>query len=117
MTTVSILPIPTDNGISYQAIAADKKATGRTAGEALDALTPQLPPEQTNTLIILHSQNPDQFFTLQQQERLAELMDLWRHARDNGQTLPPEQQDELEQLMEAELNASTQRTIDKEGTK
>lgn len=50
------------------------------------------------------------FFTAEQQVRLSELMDLWRAARDRRQTLPPEQQAELDSLVEAELRAATERT-------
>lgn len=37
-------------------------------------------------------------------------MSLWRTARDRGQTLPPEQQAELDSLVEAELRSATART-------
>ena len=56
------------------------------------------------------SSNPDEFFTTQQQKRLSELMNLWRAARDRGQTISPKQQAELEILVEAELKAATVRT-------
>ena len=43
MTKVAILPVPTESGaISYSAVAGDKQTKGKTAGEALDALTAQL---------------------------------------------------------------------------
>ncbi len=54
--------------------------------------------------------NPDELFTTEQQKRLSELMNLWRLARDRGQTLSPKQQAELESLVEAELKAATVRT-------
>jgi hypothetical protein len=54
--------------------------------------------------------NPDEFFTTEQQKRLSELMNLWRAARDRGQTLSPIQQAELKSLVEAELKAATVRT-------
>jgi hypothetical protein len=42
MTTVAILPISDASGESiYREIAGDKQSIGRTAGEALDALTAQ----------------------------------------------------------------------------
>ena len=50
------------------------------------------------------------FFSAEQQQRLSDLMNLWRTARDEGQTLPPEQQAELDSLVEAELKAATART-------
>jgi hypothetical protein len=53
----------------------------------------------------------DWFFSAEQQQRLSDLMNLWRTARDEGQTLPPEQQAELDSLVEAELKAATARTV------
>jgi hypothetical protein len=38
-------------------------------------------------------------------------MNLWRTARDQGQSLPPKQQAELDNLVEAELKAATARTV------
>ncbi len=52
----------------------------------------------------------DRHFNVGQQERLSELMTLWRSARDRGQELPPEQQAELNDLVELELQAATTRT-------
>lgn len=54
--------------------------------------------------------SPDELFTTEQQKRLSRLMNLWRTARDEGQTLSPKQQAELESLVEAELKAATVRT-------
>ena len=43
MATVSILPISDPKGEkSYRALAGDKHSEGKTAGQALDALTAQL---------------------------------------------------------------------------
>jgi hypothetical protein len=111
MTTVAILPVSDASGKrSYRAIAGDKQSTGKTAGEALDALTAQLEGDEFSTLLIIQSFRPDWFFSTQQQQRLSNLMNLWRTARDEGQTLPPEQQSELDSLVEAELKAATART-------
>ncbi len=52
----------------------------------------------------------DWFFSAEKQQRSSELMNLWRTARDEGPTLPPEQQAELDSLVEAELKAATART-------
>ena len=52
----------------------------------------------------------DWFFSAEQQKRLSDLMNLWRTARDRGQTISPEQQAELDSLVEAELKAATART-------
>ena len=59
--------------------------------------------------MIVQQFRPDQFFTAEQQQRLCELMSCWRAARDTGQTLPPDEQVELEALVEAQLEGSAQR--------
>ncbi len=110
MTKVAILPEPAEDGAStYRAIAGEHQSVGKTAGEALDALTALLPADQTGTLVIVQNQRPDAFFTAEQQNRLQELMARWRRARDRGQSLPPDEQAELEALVDAELRASTAR--------
>jgi hypothetical protein len=53
---------------------------------------------------------PDDLFTAAQQARLAELMARWRAARDEGRTLPADEQAELVALVEAELAASAARS-------
>jgi hypothetical protein len=110
MTKVAILPVPTGKGgITYTAVAGNKRSYGATAGEALDALTAQLSGDDNGTLIIVQSRQPDRFFDAAQQQRLAELTDRWRSARDQGQTFPAEEQAELEALVEAELRAAAAR--------
>ena len=110
MTKVAILPIPTEHGeFSYCAIAGAKHAHGKTAGEALDALTAQLSADEASTLIIVQSLRPDCFFTAAQQQRLDALMARWRTMRDQGATLPANEQTELEALIAAELQASAAR--------
>jgi hypothetical protein len=74
------------------------------------ALTAQLEGSEFGSLLIIQSFRPDWFFSAEQQQRLSELMNLWRTARDRGQTLPPEQQAELDSLVKAELKAATART-------
>lgn len=111
MTTVAILPSSdVDGEKSYRAIAGDKYSVGKTAGQALDALTAQLGDIEFSTLLVIQSFRPDSFFGAEQRERLSELMNLWRLARDQGQELQPEQQAELNSLVEMELRAATART-------
>jgi hypothetical protein len=111
MTTVAILPISdSSGGKSYRAIAGDKISVGKTAGQALDALTVQLDEPEFSGLLVIQNFHPDSWFSAAQQERLAELMRLWRLARDQGQPLQPDQQAELDTLVEAELRAATART-------
>jgi hypothetical protein len=108
---VAILPVLTPTGaITYRAVAGERQSQGRTAGEALDALTTQLPDEEVGTLVIVQSLRPDRFFGADQQERLAELMERWRAARDSGTTLPTAEQAELAALIDEEVRASGRRT-------
>jgi hypothetical protein len=75
----------------------------------LDALTAQLSADEASTLIIGQSLRPDRFFTAAQQQRLDALMARWRTLRDQGATLPADEQAELEALIAAELQASAAR--------
>ncbi len=59
MTTITILLEKAD---SYRAFAGDKESTGRTAGEALDALTVQLADDESGTLVIVRKRKADQLF-------------------------------------------------------
>ncbi|NOT53647.1 MAG: hypothetical protein HOP18_03490 [Deltaproteobacteria bacterium] len=111
MIKVSIVPISTGQGeLAYHAVASEKQAQGKTAGEALDALTAQLSADETSTFVIVQSLRPDHFFTVDQQQRLTTLMERWRTARDQGSTFPVEEQTELEALVAEELRASAART-------
>ena len=110
MTTVAILPESTIAGEpAYRAIAGACQSVGKTAGEALDALTTQLPQEEAGTLVVVQQLRPDRFFTAQQQTRLKELMAQWRAARDAGASLPTGDQAELDALVDAELRAAGER--------
>ena len=111
MNTVAILPIAEPNGeTSYQATLGSTHSTGKTAGQALDALVAQLDEPNFKGLLVLQSFRPDTLFSQAQQVRLSELMTLWREARDQGKEIPPEQQSELDRLVELELEAAIERT-------
>ena len=69
-------------------MAGDKLSEGKTPGEALDALTVQLSEEETSTLVIVQNLRPDHFFNVEQQRRLADLMNRWRIAREMAFGLP-----------------------------
>lgn len=56
-----------------------------------------------------HNWVPDEFFTEEQCQRLAELKTRWRTALDAGGKLPAEEQAELEALVDTELIASGRR--------
>src|SRR6266567_9312842 len=107
MTKVAILPESAQSGqVTYRAIAGRRQSVGKTAGEALDALTSSLPEKEIDTLVIVQHQRPDQFFTAEQQARLNELMARWRAARDAASTLSPAEQAELDNLVDAEVRAA-----------
>lgn len=110
MTTIVILPESgSPEATTYRAVAGGRESLGKTAGEALDALTPQLTEDEKGTLVIVQHWSGDDFFTVQQQRRLAELMTQWRKARDEGRELSSDEQTELESLIEAETKGSGQR--------
>jgi hypothetical protein len=106
MTTIAILP---ENSTGFRAVAGKFQSVGRTPGEALDALTAQLDEAERGTFLVVQPLRPDAFFTVQQQQRLRELMDRWRAARDTGNTLPAEEQTELDALVDAETRATAAR--------
>ncbi|MFY9557509.1 MAG: sigma-70 family RNA polymerase sigma factor [Blastocatellia bacterium] len=110
--TITILPEGVGkDGVTYRAISGARQSEGKTPGEALDALAKQLNEEEAGTLVIVQNHKPDHFFTAQQQERLGELMTRWRSARDANETLPAEEETELENLIEAELKAASNRAL------
>ena len=76
----------------------------------LDTLTAQLDDVEFGTLLVIQSFRPNSCFSTEQQARLEELMNLWQSAQDQGQELPPEQQRELNSLVELELKAATARS-------
>jgi hypothetical protein len=101
LITITILPEKTN---SYLAVAGDKESMGRTAGEALDALTSQLEEEESGTLVIVQNCKADEFFNAAQRERLTTLTQLRKAGN-----LSTEEERELESLVEAELDGARQR--------
>ena len=111
MTSVTILPVPSgQGGVSYCAASNGKRSQGATAGEALDALTAQLDDAQKGSLVIVQDWRPDEFFTAEQQHRLAELMARWRASRESGTQLSGEEEAELDALVDAELEGAAARS-------
>jgi len=110
MTKVAILAERSAKGVTmYRAVAGARQALANTAGAALDALTAQLSPDESGTLVVVQNHRPDRFFTAEQQRRLEELMSQWRLARDAGKELSPSEQSELKSLVDAEVLASGER--------
>jgi hypothetical protein len=111
MTTVSIFPVAgTGSTPEYYAVAGSRHSSGSTAGQALDALSSQLPAEELKTLVIVQHMKPDALFNEAQQRRMAELMQRWQQDRDGGVgLLSPAERVELEALVDAELKAAGDR--------
>ena len=110
MTSVTILPMPTPHGgVRYWAVSNGKRSQGATAGEVLDAMTAQFTDAEQGTLVILQDRRPDQFFSAEQKHRLGELMERWRTCRDEGKSLPANEEAELDLLIDAELRGATAR--------
>ncbi len=101
MTTITITP---EQPNTYRAITGGKESTGRTAGEALDALAAQLTEDESGTLVIVQNRKPDRFFSATQQVRITALM----QQREAG-TLSLKEERELESLVEAELDGARER--------
>jgi hypothetical protein len=110
MTAITILPERVGaDGTTYRALAGERESVGRSAGEALDALTAQLGDDEAGMVVVIQSLRPDGFFSSAQKRRLEELMSRWRAARDCGGTLAEEEQSELQSLVDTELDAARRR--------
>lgn len=109
MTTIAIVLEQGGGQPTFSAVAAERQATGRTAGEALDALNSQLGVGEAGAPIIVQEFRPDEFFPAEQRDRLSELMALRREAREKGSELPPSELVELESLVEEETRGATGR--------
>ena len=111
MTTISIFPDdPQSSPTRFRAVAGEVQSVGATVGEAVDALRAQLSGPDQTTLILVQPMQGDALFTSKQRQRLGELMARWRAARDSGAAFPPEEQAELNALVEAELQAARERS-------
>lgn len=110
MTKVAILPEPGEGGaIRYRAIAGEQQSVGNTAGEALDAISSQLPADKKGTLVVVQNLQADQFFTNEQCVRLEQLMARWRLARDACIAFNAIEQAELDSLLQEEVAAAGRR--------
>ena len=108
MTTITVLP-PREAESEYRAVVDGVEATGGTPGQAIDALVTRTGRPTETTLIIVQPITADEFFTAEQQARLADLMARWRQARDAQTPFPAVEQAELDALIATELKAATAR--------
>ena len=112
MQTIEILPDSTTSQLLYRATCGDRHATGQTPGQALDILESQLDLNGNlgETLVILQRFRADDLFSQAQKERLRDLMDQYHAAIAQGIKLDDDLQTELENLVEAEMEATIERS-------
>lgn len=108
MGAITILPTHQPEG-PYEATRGTLRAKGRTAGEALDALTALLEPGAAAHVVIVQAQRPDPFFGAAERSRLETLMRRFHDAQAGGDPLSEAEEAELERLVDAELEASEER--------
>ncbi|MBD2778152.1 hypothetical protein [Iningainema tapete] len=98
---------------TYRAICGLQQAIGATPGQALDMRESELATqglaENGETVITIQRFRPDNFFNANQQSKLRKLMDQFLHANAVGDKLTPAQNEELQQLVDAELQATIKR--------
>jgi hypothetical protein len=94
----------------YRAIAGDRQAIGPTVGDAVNAVTEPAGDPAEMTVVVVQPMRPDRFFGAEQIHRLKELMTKWRAAMNAGTVLPADEQAELDDLVQAELEAMIERT-------
>ncbi len=87
----------------FRAVAGRRQSVGRTAGEALDALLAQEGDSIESAAILIQRFIPDSYFTQAQYDRMRALLD--RRA-----SLQADENDELDALIDAELDATVKRT-------
>jgi hypothetical protein len=113
MSTIEIVQeLHATAGTVYRARCGDWQAAGATPGAALDAIERVVAASRENgdgTVVIVQRFRPDAFFTSEQQTRLQELMERFHMARASGKELGPEEQKELETLVDAEWSAAISR--------
>jgi len=112
MATIAIFPLSNQSEPGFVALTPRHQSIGKTPGQALDALTEQLPYDELGTMIIVQRQHADRFFGAAQQDRLQTMMDSWRHERDEGAMQLGQENDELRTMVEAELRAAADRAAE-----
>lgn len=110
MTAIQIFQDAPRQGqqLRYRAVHRDHQAAGPTPGAALDALEAMLSDDE-GLVVILQKFKPDRYFSVEEQNRLVELIQQTQAAHDAGKALPAAEMAELEQLIEKELLATARR--------
>lgn len=87
----------------FRAVAGSRQSVGQTAGQALDALLAQENGAIESSAILIQRFVPDAYFTQAQHDRMQELL-----AVGENRTAP--ENEELNALIDAELEATISRT-------
>ena len=104
MPAIAIRPEASEEGgPRFRAVAGGRQSTGRTMGEALDALTADWGDDIQEATILIQRFKPDEYFTADQYHRMQELL-ARRDSLTSGERA------ELESLVDAELEATIART-------
>ena len=111
ITTIEIIrEEKTPQQTVYRAMSGDQQATSTTPGQALDTLERMLATRSQSghegLVGTVQRFRPDVFFSAMQQQRLRELMERFHTVSAEGTSLSPEEQHELEQLVDAEWHAA-----------
>jgi hypothetical protein len=102
MTPVAILLEHNKDLRLYRAVSAGHTSTGTTPGEALDSLLAQ-PGFDISSAVLIRPFAADEFFTQEQHDRMQDLL-----AR--RESLTDSENEELDALIDAELDATVRRT-------
>lgn len=104
------MPEPGEGGTTwYRAIAGKRQCVGKTAGEALDAISAQLPAEKEAPWSSCRTFSQTRFSRKSSVRVSKSLWSRWRTARGAGAALPPVEQAELDNLVQEEIAAAGQR--------
>jgi hypothetical protein len=110
MTQVTLIHDAADpETMPYRAVAGKIQAMGRTAGEAIDALTARMEPENAQTLVIVRNLSGDRYFTDEQRQRMERLISQHKRSLEGHAAWTRDDEAELIRLVDAELKAATER--------
>ncbi len=104
MTAVTIHQKANETNLPrFLAVAGSHQSAGYTPGEALDSLLTQEGTTIDSSLIFIQRYAPDLYFTQAQHDRMKELL-------ERRLSLTPVENEELDTLIDAELDATVTRT-------
>ncbi|HET6382186.1 MAG TPA: hypothetical protein VFJ58_02250 [Armatimonadota bacterium] len=107
---MNFIQVIAESDSHYYASSGYKRASGDSIGDAMDRLFQQLTPEEQSTaVVVIQTFQPDAFFPVERRNRLIELLERNRIAQEGGHALTADEGKELDELIDAELEAATAR--------